>query len=42
VAVYPDSEKVGVYVGAPPGGRGDRTLEGYYEIGGDVDYWKGE
>jgi uncharacterized cupin superfamily protein len=42
VAVYPDSEKVGVYVGAPPGGRDERTLEGYYGIDDDVDYWTGE
>jgi uncharacterized cupin superfamily protein len=42
VTVYPDSEKFGVYVGSPPGGREERTLEGYYEIDADVDYWRGE
>ena len=42
VTVYPDSEKFGVYVGAPPGGRGDRSLEGYYNVTDTVDYWDGE
>lgn len=42
VTVYPDSEKFGVYAGAPPGGREERTLEGYYPIDGDVSYWAGE
>jgi Uncharacterized conserved protein, contains double-stranded beta-helix domain len=38
VTVYPDSEKFGVYVGSPPGGREERSLEGYYRIDDDVDY----
>lgn len=42
VTVYPDSEKFGVYVGAPPGARGNRPLEGYYNIDDTVDYWEGE
>lgn len=42
VTVYPDSEKFGVYVGAPPGGRGDRSLEGYYHIPTTIDYWENE
>ncbi|VTT88241.1 Cupin 2 conserved barrel domain protein [Halorubrum sp. DM2] len=42
VTVYPDSEKFGVYVGSPPGGRGSRSLEGYYRVDDDVDYWEGE
>ncbi|MFO7927982.1 cupin domain-containing protein [Natronomonas sp.] len=42
VTVYPDSEKLGVFVGAPPGGRDERTIHGYYPIDADVDYWKGE
>jgi uncharacterized cupin superfamily protein len=42
LTVYPDSEKMGVYVGSPPGRRDERSLEGYYEIDGDIDYWKGE
>jgi len=42
VTVYPDSETFGVYVGSPPGGRGERSLDGYYRIDDDVDYWEGE
>lgn len=42
ITVYPDSEKFGVYAGSPPGGRADRTLEGYYRIDDDVSYWEGE
>ncbi|CQH57540.1 cupin 2 barrel domain protein [Halobacterium hubeiense] len=42
VTVYPDSEKFGVFVGAAPGGRGVRSLDGYYRIDDDVDYWEGE
>jgi uncharacterized cupin superfamily protein len=42
VTVYPDSEKFGVYVGSPPGGREERPLEGYYEQDADVDYWQNE
>jgi uncharacterized cupin superfamily protein len=42
VAVYPDSEKLGVFVGAPPGGRDDRSLYGFYRIDDDVDYWEDE
>ncbi|WP_246999960.1 cupin domain-containing protein [Halosolutus gelatinilyticus] len=39
VTVYPETEKFGVYVGSPPGGRDERSLEGYYRIDDDVDYW---
>lgn len=42
VTVYPDSGKFGVYAGSPPGGREERTVEGYYRLGDDVDYWEGE
>lgn len=42
VTVYPDSGKMGVYVGSPPGGQEGRTLEGYYNVDDDVDYWEGE
>ncbi|GAB7019712.1 cupin domain-containing protein [Halostagnicola bangensis] len=42
VSVYPDSEKLGVFVGAPPGGREERSVQGYYPRDGDVDYWQGE
>ncbi|HKL28887.1 MAG TPA: cupin domain-containing protein [Natrialbaceae archaeon] len=42
VTVYPDSEKLGVFVGAPPGSRDDRSLYGYYRIDDDVSYWEDE
>ncbi|RLM56599.1 cupin domain-containing protein [Halobellus sp. Atlit-31R] len=43
VTVYPDSEKIGVYGGAPPGGDGaERVVSGYFRRGDDVDYWDGE
>jgi hypothetical protein len=34
--------KFGVYVGSPPGGRDERTLEGYFPLDADVDYWHDE
>ena len=42
VTVYPDTETFGVYVGAVPGDRGDRELEGYYKQDATVDYWAQE
>lgn len=39
ITVYPETGKFGVYVGAPPGSRDERTLEGYYRIDDDVAYW---
>ena len=42
VTVYPDSGKFGVYAGSAPGGREERTVEGYYRLEDDVDYWEGE
>jgi uncharacterized cupin superfamily protein len=42
VTVYPDSEKFGVYVGTPPGGTGERDLEGYYRQNDEVPYWDRE
>ncbi|WP_137286963.1 cupin domain-containing protein [Halorussus salinisoli] len=42
VTVYPDSEKVGVFVGSPPGARDERSVHGYYDLDADVDYWSGE
>jgi uncharacterized cupin superfamily protein len=41
VTRYPDSGTFGVYVGSPPGGREERTLEGYYDDDAEVDYWEG-
>jgi uncharacterized cupin superfamily protein len=42
VTMYPDSEKLGAFVGSPPGGRGGRKLTKYYNLDDDVDYWDGE
>jgi len=42
VTVYPDSDKLGVFAGSPPGGREERSVHGYYERDADVDYWQGE
>ncbi len=39
ITVYPEMEQFGVYVGSPPGSRDERTLEGYYQIDDDVEYW---
>jgi uncharacterized cupin superfamily protein len=40
---YPDSDKVGVMAGAPPGGDGEeRTVEGFYRSADAVGYWTGE
>ncbi|WP_455448514.1 cupin domain-containing protein [Natrinema thermotolerans] len=42
VTVYPEMEKVGVFVGSPPGGRDERSLEGYYRIADEVEYWEAD
>ncbi|WP_264555940.1 cupin domain-containing protein [Halocatena marina] len=42
VSVYPESNKLGVFAGAPPGSRDERSIHGYYTIDDDVDYWDGE
>lgn len=42
VAVYPDSGKIGVFTGSPPGSDGKRDVSGYYRTDDDVDYWDGE
>ncbi|MFB6174168.1 MAG: cupin domain-containing protein [Halobacteriales archaeon] len=42
VTVYPDSGKVGVYAGSPPGGREERDVQGYFRREDAVDYWEGE
>jgi uncharacterized cupin superfamily protein len=42
VTVYPDSGKIGVFVGSPPGGRDGRSVHGYYRRDDDVDYWLDE
>ncbi len=40
VTIYPEMEKLGVFVGSPPGGRDERSFHGYYPIDGDVGYWE--
>jgi len=42
VTVYPDSGKIGVYAGSPPGGEAERDVSGYYRRDDDVDYWVDE
>jgi uncharacterized cupin superfamily protein len=42
VTVYPDSEKVGVFAGSPPGGEGERTVSGFFPLDAAVSYWDGE
>ena len=40
---YPDSEKVGVYAGSPPGGDPEeRVLSGFFPRDATVDFWEGE
>jgi uncharacterized cupin superfamily protein len=40
---YPDSEKVGVYAGTPPGGdESERVLSGFFREEDAVDFWEGE
>ena len=43
VIVYPDSGKVGIFVGSAPGGSKEkRTLHKYLRDDTEVDYWDGE
>jgi uncharacterized cupin superfamily protein len=43
VAVYPDSNKIGIFVGAAPGGpKQKRTLAKVLRADADIDYWEGE
>jgi len=42
VTIYPEMEKFGVYVGSPPGGREERSFEGYFPTDADVEYWDDE
>ncbi|MFB6309891.1 MAG: cupin domain-containing protein [Salinirussus sp.] len=40
---YPDSDKIGVMAGAPPGGNSDeRFIGGFFPADATVDYWDGE
>jgi len=41
VAVYPDENMVGLYVGSPPGGDSEqRTLPEYFDLGAEREYWE--
>jgi len=41
VTVYPDTDKVGVFVGDAPGGNADeRPLNAYFRRADAVDYWE--
>ncbi len=43
VSFYPGSGKIGVMVGAPPGGiKERRTFSKTFRVASDVDYWEGE
>jgi hypothetical protein len=43
VTVYPDSNKIGIFVGAAPGGpKEKRTLANSLRADAEVDYWEGE
>ena len=42
VTVYPDSEKIGVFVGSPPGSNEERNIHGYYRREDAVEYWTDE
>jgi uncharacterized cupin superfamily protein len=43
ISVYPDSDKVGVFGGAAPGGpKNERYLSGFFRRADAVDYWDGE
>ncbi|MGE5659157.1 MAG: cupin domain-containing protein [Actinomycetota bacterium] len=43
ITAYPDSGKVGVFAGTPPGGNKEkRTLSEFFPVDAAVDYWDGE
>lgn len=43
VTLYPDSDKLGVLAGEPPGGDSDgRSFETYLDNNQTLDYWDGE
>lgn len=40
---YPDSEKIGIFAGEPPGGESDdRSFQGVYDTNCEKDYWEDE
>lgn len=43
VVAYPDSDKVGIFTGAAPGGaKEQRTLNKFFPADAEVNYWEGE
>ena len=40
VTMYPETDKVGVFVGAPPGGRSGRDFQAYFPENAGVEYWE--
>jgi uncharacterized cupin superfamily protein len=40
VTVYPDSDRIGVFAGSPPGSDLPRTVDGYYDREDTVPYWE--
>ena len=40
VTMYPEMDKVGVFVGAPPGGRSGRDFQAYFPDDAGVEYWE--
>jgi uncharacterized cupin superfamily protein len=42
VTVYPDSDKIGIFAGGPPGGNETRDVHGYYRREDAVGYWSDE
>jgi uncharacterized cupin superfamily protein len=42
VSEYPETGKVGVFVGSAPGGPTDRVLTGFWRRKETVGYWEGE
>ncbi|MFB6112424.1 MAG: cupin domain-containing protein [Halobacteriaceae archaeon] len=38
ITIYPDHDTLGIFAGSPPGGDGERDLEGYYDIDATVPY----
>ncbi|MEF8839093.1 MAG: cupin domain-containing protein [Haloarculaceae archaeon] len=39
VTVYPEQDKVGVFAGAPPGGRSGRDINGFWRREDAIGYW---
>lgn len=40
VTVYPDADAIGIFAGSPPGGREERTVEGFFERDDVREFWE--